>query len=82
MKYRYNDSLTFSSTFYYQEQERDITTESIDDIIIIASDRDHTFTKLDYNFYDVKSIMNAKFSEKKYGVKLKSNYNTTMETLS
>ena len=71
---RFNDSLTFSSTFYYQEQERDITTESIDDIIIIASDRNHTHVQNHYNFYDVKSIMNAKFSEKKYGIKLKSNY--------
>lgn len=73
-EHRYNDNLTLAGTIYYQEQKRDIATESIDDIIISVSDREHTFNRLDYIFNDVKSIMDAKFSEKKYGVKLKSNY--------
>lgn len=73
-EHRYNDNLVFAGTVYYQEQKRDINTESIDNIKISVSDRNHTFNRLDYIFNDVKSIMDAKFSEKKYGVKLKSNY--------
>lgn len=73
-EHRYSDNLVFAGTLFYQEQKRKIDTESIDNIIISVSDRNYTFNRLDYIFNDVKSIMDAKFSEKKYGVKLKSNY--------
>lgn len=73
-EHRYSDNLVLAGTIFYQEQKRKIDTESIDDIKISISDRNYTFNRLDYIFNDVKSIMDAEFSERKYGVKLKSNY--------
>ena len=65
-------NVTLSTTLYKQKQERDIDTESIDDIKIIASDRAHTWHKEEMNFYDIKSKMHADFEENKDGVKLKA----------
>lgn len=78
---RVSDNLTLASTLYYQEQTRKINTESIDDIKITASNRKYTFYQTKYNFYNVKSVMNAKFTEEKYGVKLKTNYEYEHGTL-
>lgn len=71
---RLTDNITLASTFFYQKQDRDIKTESIDDINITVSDRKYTDKKTELIFSDVKSLMNAKFSEEKYGIKLKSNF--------
>lgn len=71
---RLTNNLTLASTFFYQKQDRDIRTESIDDIEITVSDRKYTDKKTTLTFGDVKSLMNAKFSEEKYGIKLKSNF--------
>lgn len=73
-EYRYSDKLTFASTFYRQKQDRIIDTESIDDIFIILSARRFSDIKDYYNFYDVKSLMDAKFKETKEGIKLKTKY--------
>ena len=68
------DNLVLSTSLYKQKQDRNISTESIDDINIVASDRNHTWAKTEMNFYDVKSEMEAKFKEDKKGVKIKAKY--------
>ncbi|WP_315522835.1 TonB-dependent receptor [Fusobacterium massiliense] len=68
------DNLVLSTSLYKQKQDRNISTESIDDINIVASDRNHTWAKTEMNFYDVKSEMEAKFKEDKQGVKIKAKY--------
>lgn len=73
-EYRPSDNITLATTLYKQEQDRDIVTESIDDIKIIASDRKYTWHKEEMNFYDIKSLMNAKFEENKEGIKLKGKF--------
>lgn len=73
-EYRPTDNLTLSASLYTQKQERDIATESIDDIKIIASNRRFTWVKNEMNFYDIKSKMNAKFEEDKKGMKFKAKY--------
>ncbi|PGH22171.1 hemin receptor [Fusobacterium polymorphum] len=73
-EYRPTQKMTMAATLYKQEQDRDIYTESIDDIKIITSDRAHTWNKQEMNFYDIKSKMSAKFEEDKQGIKLKSKY--------
>lgn len=73
-EYRATDKLLFGASFFNQKQERDISTESIDDIIIELSARKYSDVRAYYNFYDVKSLMNAKFKEEKNGVKLKTKY--------
>ncbi len=73
-EYRYSDRLTFASTFYRQVQDRTIDTESIDDILIEISSREKSDIKEHYNFYGVRSLMDAKFKETKQGVKLKTKY--------
>ena len=60
-EYRPTQNLTLSSTLYKQKQERDIETESIDDIKIIASNRRFSHITQEKIFYDVKSEMQAKF---------------------
>uniref|UniRef100_UPI0026101B79 TonB-dependent receptor n=1 Tax=Fusobacterium sp. TaxID=68766 RepID=UPI0026101B79 len=74
-EHRYSDKLVLAGTLFYQEQNRDIDTESIDDINISVYNGKYTEIKNSYIFKDVKSLMDAKFSEKKYGIKLKANYN-------
>lgn len=71
-EYRPTDNITMAATAYKQEQDRDILSESIDDVKIIATDRKYGLSKDYVNFYDVKSIMKAKFNEEKKGIKLKS----------
>lgn len=73
-EYRATDKLLFGASFFNQKQERDISTESIDDIIIELSARKYSDVRAYYNFYDVKSLMSAKFKEEKNGVKLKTKY--------
>ena len=73
-EYRPDNNITLAATLYRQEQKRDITTESIDDIRIIASNRKYTWHKEEMNFYDIKSLMDAKFEENKEGVKLKGKF--------
>lgn len=73
-EYRPTENLTLAATLYEQKQDRDISTESIDDIKIIASNRKYTWFKEEMSFYDVKSIMNAKFEEDKHGLKLKGKF--------
>ena len=73
-EYRPTQNVTLSTTLYKQKQERDIETESIDDIKIIASDSSHIWHKEEINFYDIKSKMHADFEENKDGVKLKAKY--------
>lgn len=76
-EYRATPSLTLASTFYHQNQKRKINTESIDDVIIRITDREHTTNELYYGFYDVKSIMEASFEEEKNGINLKAKYDYT-----
>ena len=59
---------------YKQKQDRNISTESIDDIKIIASNRKFSHVTQEKIFYDVKSEMQAKFEEEKKGFKLKAKY--------
>lgn len=59
---------------YKQEQDRDIDTESIDDIKIIASNRRFSHITQEKIFYDVKSEMQAKFEEDKKGLKIKAKF--------
>lgn len=73
-EYRPTENLTLSTSLYRQEQKREINTESIDDIKIIASNRKYTWFKNEMNFYDIKSEMQAKFEEEKKGLKLKAKY--------
>ena len=73
-EYRPTQNLTLSSTFYKQKQERDIETESIDDIKIIASNRRFSHITQEKIFYDVKSEMQAKFEEDKKGLKVKAKF--------
>lgn len=49
-EYRATPSLTLASTFYHQNQKRKINTESIDDVIIRITDREHTTNELYYGF--------------------------------
>ena len=70
-EYRPTQNMTLSTTLYKQEQERDIETESIDDIKIIASNRRFSHITQEKIFYDVKSEMQAKFEEDKKGLKVK-----------
>ena len=73
-EYRPTQNLTLSTSLYKQEQDRDINTESIDDIKIIASNRRFSHITQEKIFYDVKSEMQAKFEEDKKGVKIKAKY--------
>ena len=73
-EFRPTNSLTFVATSYYQKQDRDIKTESIDDIKIVSSSRAYTSNKELMNFYNIQSIMDAKFEEDKRGLKLKGKY--------
>ncbi len=73
-EYRPTQNVTLSSTFYKQKQERDIETESIDDIKIIASNRRFSHITQEKIFYDVKSEMQAKFEEDKKGLKVKAKF--------
>lgn len=73
-EYRPTQNLTLSTSLYKQEQDRDINTESIDDIKIVASNRRFSHITQEKIFYDVKSEMQAKFEEDKKGLKLKAKY--------
>ncbi|WP_315281298.1 TonB-dependent receptor [Fusobacterium hwasookii] len=73
-EYRPTQNLTLSTSLYKQEQDRDIKTESIDDIKIIASNRRFSHITQEKIFYDVKSEMQAKFEEDKKGLKIKAKY--------
>ena len=73
-EYRPTQNITLSTSLYKQEQDRDIKTESIDDIKIIASNRRFSHITQEKIFYDVKSEMQAKFEEDKKGLKIKAKY--------
>ena len=73
-EYRPTQNLTLSTSLYKQEQDRDIKTESIDDIKIIASNRRFSHITQEKIFYDVKSEMQAKFEEDKKGLKVKAKF--------
>ena len=73
-EYRPTQNVTLSTTLYKQKQERDIESESIDDIKIIASNRRFSHITQEKIFYDVKSEMQAKFEEDKKGLKVKAKF--------
>ena len=73
-EYRPTQNLTLSTSLYKQEQDRDIVTESIDDIKIVASNARFSHITQEKIFYDVKSEMQAKFEEDKKGLKIKAKY--------
>ncbi|ATV59866.1 TonB-dependent receptor [Fusobacterium pseudoperiodonticum] len=73
-EYRPTQNVTLSTTLYKQKQERDIETESIDDIKIIASNRRFSHITQEKIFYDIKSEMQAKFEEDKKGLKVKAKF--------
>ena len=73
-EYRPTQNVTLSTSLYKQEQDRDIDTESIDDIKIIASNRRFSHITQEKIFYDVKSEMQAKFEEDKKGLKIKAKF--------
>lgn len=73
-EYRPTQNVTLSTTLYKQKQERDIETESIDDIKIIASNRRFSHITQEKIFYNVKSEMQAKFEEDKKGLKVKAKF--------
>ena len=73
-EFRPTQNLTLSASGYKQSQDRDIDTESIDDIKIIASNKKFSHVTQEKIFYDVKSEMQAKFEEEKKGFKLKAKY--------
>ena len=73
-EYRPTQNITLSTSLYKQEQDRNINTESIDDIKIIASNRRFSHITQEKIFYDVKSEMQAKFEEDKKGMKIKAKY--------
>ncbi|WP_338990795.1 TonB-dependent receptor [Fusobacterium polymorphum] len=73
-EYRPTQNLTLSTSLYKQEQKRDISTESVDDIKIVASNRRFSHITQEKIFYNVKSEMQAKFEEDKKGLKLKAKY--------
>ena len=73
-EYRPTQNVTLSTSLYKQEQDRNINTESIDDIKIIASNRRFSHITQEKIFYDVKSEMQAKFEEDKKGLKIKAKY--------
>ena len=73
-EYRPTQNITLSTSLYKQEQDRDIKTESIDDIKIIASNRRFSHITQEKIFYDVKSEMQAKFEEDKKGLKVKAKF--------
>ena len=73
-EYRPTQNITLSTSLYKQEQDRNINTESIDDIKIIASNRRFSHITQEKIFYDVKSEMQAKFEEDKKGLKVKAKF--------
>ena len=73
-EYRPTENFTLAATAYKQQQDRDITTDDIRDIEIVASNRNYTDLKEYMTFYDVKSTLKAKFKEEKHGIKLKGKY--------
>ena len=73
-EYRPTQNITLSTSLYKQEQDRNIKTESIDDIKIIASNRRFSHITQEKIFYDVKSEMQAKFEEDKKGLKVKAKF--------
>ena len=73
-EYRPTQNITLSTSLYKQEQDRNINTESIDDIKIIASNRKFSHITQEKIFYDVKSEMQAKFEEDKKGLKVKAKF--------
>ena len=73
-EYRPTQNITLSTSLYKQEQDRDIKTESIDDIKIIASNRRFSHITQEKIFYNVKSEMQAKFEEDKKGLKVKAKF--------
>lgn len=71
---RINKNTALGLTFYHQNQKRDVISENIDDIEIIATDRKYTYAQNFFKFFDVKSILDAKFQEYKNGAKFKTTY--------
>lgn len=74
-EHRFNENSALGLTLYHQNQERDINSESVEDIEIIVSDRKYTYAQSFYKFFDVKNTLEAKFKEYKNGAKLKTTYN-------
>lgn len=76
-EYRPIDKLTLTSTIFRQNQNRDLNTESLDDVTIEltnALEKEKVTSSQQFSFYDVKSKMKAKFKEKKDGMKLRGKY--------
>lgn len=77
-EHRFNEELSFGITGYKQIQDRDITADSIDDIIIVMSNRTMTWQEEYMKFLGTKSKLDAKFKETKEGIKLKTSYNSDL----
>lgn len=73
-KLKATDKLAFSASIYEQKQKRDVDAESIDTIEVISYPEGRDDAKSYYIFRDTKSIMKAKMSEEKQGIKLKGKY--------
>ncbi|WP_297404859.1 TonB-dependent receptor [uncultured Cetobacterium sp.] len=76
-QFKPTDKLTLTSTLFRQKQNRDLNTESLDDVTIELTNalkkEEATSSQKTY-FYDVKSKMKAKFKEQKDGIKLRGKY--------
>ena len=72
-EHRFNENFSAGITGYRQVQERDITADSIDDIIITVQFLETSPISV-RRFRDIPSTLTAKFKEQKDGIKLKGNY--------
>lgn len=73
-KLKLTKNLALSASIYDQKQERKVDAESIDTIEIITYPETREDAKSYAIFRDAKSIMKAKMTEEKQGVKLKTKY--------
>ena len=80
-EYRATENWVLGASLFNQTQERDIYTESVDDIAIEITNKKYTDGKKLYKFHGVRSVLNPKllsegadFKEEKNGIKLKSKY--------
>ena len=75
-EHRFNDNISFGVTAYRQVQERHITADSYDDIVIILSNLKHDWQKVLQKYENIGSTLDAYFKEQKDGIKLKTSYNS------
>ncbi|WP_300359760.1 TonB-dependent receptor [Fusobacterium sp.] len=75
-EHRFNDNLSFGVTAYRQIQDRHITADSYDDIVIILSNLKQDWQKVLQKYENIGSTLDAYFKEQKDGIKLKASYNS------